>query len=225
MRMPDEWTEVNLVPHAKDDRIKVLSHVIDPLVHGKLNGRIDSWHYGQYDQPAPFHLRLRVHWREPDQSTEGRNVMSDFLNVKKNEGVLADSYEGKHGEGNQSYTGEADKFKEMWGATYQFWESQSEFALALLKRESDASLSEDLTWHWESTAHLFSNRLLLSDVDEVYLSLQRARGYIDPRSAAGQAIAGIQQSIGMERVQTGTGERPLLTESVQARFKRDFGMP
>jgi hypothetical protein len=224
MDMPDEWTEVNLVPHARDDRLKVLFDVIDPLVHDTLSGRIDSWHYGQYDQPAPFHLRLRVHWREAEQSTEGRSVISDFLEVKKNDGVLSDCYEGNHGERNQTYTGEAPTFKEMWEATYRFWESQSEFALALLRAGSDGSLSDDLTWHWESNVHLFSNRLLLGYMDEAYLGLQRAVGYIDPQSPGAQQITAIQYSIGTSRVQTPAGERPLLSESVQERFKKDFGI-
>jgi Lantibiotic biosynthesis dehydratase C-term len=223
--MPDEWTEVNLMPRNQDDRLKVLLEVIDPLVHDKLSARIDSWHYGQYDQPAPYHLRLRVLWREHEQSTEGRNIMSGFLEDKKNEGILSDWYEGNHGDRNRTYTGESPKFKEMWDLTYRFWESQSEFSLALLKRESDGSLSEDLTWHWESNVHLFSNRLLLGSMDEVYLGLQRALGYIDPQSPGGQAITGIQYSIGTSLVQTATGDKPLLTESIQERFKTDFGIP
>jgi len=220
-----EWTEVNLVLHSPNDATKVLFDVIDPLVHAELSGYIDGWHYGQYAEPSPFHLRLRVHWREPEQSAAGKSVMSDFLEAKKDEGIFEDCYEGSHGERNKTYTGESPKFKEMWDAAYRFWESQSEFALVLLKHESDGSLSEDLTWHWESNVHLFSNRLLLTYPDEVYLSLQRARGYINPQSAPGQAITAIQRSIGMQRVRTGTEERPLLTESVQKRFNKDFGVP
>src|SRR5271154_5043727 len=97
MHMPDEWTEVNLVPHSPDERIRVLLEVIDPLVHDKLGGRVDSWHYGMYGMPAPFHLRLRVRWREPGQAAEGRAVMSDFLDLKQNEGTIQESYEGSHG--------------------------------------------------------------------------------------------------------------------------------
>jgi hypothetical protein len=216
MHMPDEWTEVNLVPHSRDDGIKVLLEVIDPLVHDKLSGRIDSWHYGQYDEPAPFHLRLRVHWQEPEQSAESRSAVSDFLEVKKNEGILQDHYEGSHGEKNMTYPDESSTFKEIWEATYRFWEGQSEFALALLKREYDGSLSEDLTSHWESTVHLFSNRMGLSQPDEVYLALQRARSYIDPQKPAALEIIKIQGGIGVKRI---------LTKSVQERFKKDFGIP
>ena len=204
--MPDEWTEVNLVLFSQNDATKVLLDVIDPLVHDELSGQIDSWHYGQYEEEeTPLHLRLRIRWRDPERAAEGRGIISDYLGGKKYGGILQDFYEGSHGKRGQTYPDETDKFKEMWDASYRFWESQSEYTLALLKHQSDGLLTEDLTWHWESTAHLFSNRLLLNSVDEVYLGLQRARAYTNPQSDIGHALAQIQLDIG--RPQQGTRDR------------------
>jgi lantibiotic biosynthesis dehydratase-like protein len=214
--MPDEWTEINLVPHSLADRFKVLLEVVDPLVHDKLSGRIDSWHYGLYGMPAPFHLRLRLHWREPGQAAEGKTIASAFLDLKQNEGVLQDSYEGSHGERGKTYSGEYSKFREMWDVTYRFWEGQSEFSLELLGHESDGSLSDDLSWHWETEVHLFSNRLGLTQPDEIYLGLQRALAYIDQQSPAAGQLRSMQRSIGTQG---------MLTESVYQRFKKDFGIP
>ena len=206
MYMPDAWIEVNLFPPSRDDRIKVLLEVIDPLVHDTLGGRISSWHYGQYaDANTPFHLRLRILWGEPALAADGKNMMWDFLKDKKDKSILVDFYEGSHGAKSTTYPGEEDEFgTEMWNAKYRFWESQSEHALTLLKNESAKSLSKhDLPWHWEKNVHLFSNRLLLSYADEAYLSLQRARAYLPATDNASQAIKQTQREMGRARIGTG----------------------
>jgi hypothetical protein len=224
MHMPGEWTEVNLVPPAKSDGLKVLSEIIDPLVHGELNERIDSWHYGVYEEPEPepFHLRLRIKWKGDEQAASDKEAMFKYLDNKVHQGELTEQFEGCHGKRGKIYPGEQDTYKEMWDATYRFWEGQSEFALTLLKYKSAGLLSEDLTWHWESTAHLFSNRLLLNPVDEVYLGLQRARAYTVPESELGLRLAQMQVDTAMARQGTGAEARSLLSESIQKRFNKDF---
>ena len=212
MYMPDAWIEVNLFPPSRDDRIKVLLEVIDPLVHDTLGERISSWHYGQYADSNTL-------------AADGKNMMWDFLKDKKERSILVDFYEGSHGAKGATYPGEEDEFgTEMWNATYRFWESQSEYALTLLKNESAKSRSKhDLPWHWEKNVHLFSNRLLLSYADEAYLSLQRARAYLPTTDNASQAIKQTQREMGRARIGTGAQARPLLTESVQKMFNDELG--
>lgn len=224
--MPDVWTEVNLFPTSVDDRSNVLLNVIDPLVHVTLNGDVDSWHYGQYgDANTPFHLRLRVLWRESARADEGRGTMRDYLRDKKDKGILVDFYEGSHGEKGKVYPGEDDEIgEEVWNVTYKLWESQSEYALALVKHESANSLSKhDPPWHWVKSVHLLSNRMLFSYPDEAYLSLQRARAYLPATDDASEAIKQTQQQMGRARIATGSQARPLLTESVQKMFDDEFG--
>ncbi len=219
--MSDEWTEVNLVPPSEDDRIKVLLDVIDPLVHDKLRGRLDSWHYGQYSDPAPFHLRLRIHWQQSEQVAEDKAELFDFLDTKKLEGILVDRYEGSHGERGLTYPGEADEYgTEMWDITYKFWESQSEYALTLMKHEFDNSLSKQVPFHWERSAHLLTNRLFLNYFDEAYLSLNQARGYLDiitghTGNSAVITLTQIQREIGRQL-------RQFFAKSVARKFDQDF---
>jgi thiopeptide-type bacteriocin biosynthesis protein len=179
--MPDEWTEVNLVPHTMQDRIRVLLDVIEPLVHNELDGRIDTWFFGHYGDPAPYHLRVRILWRDEANANEGQRELSDFLDAQKRNREIDDWYPGSHGYRNQQYPGEADDFgTEMWEATYKLWGCQSEFALALLKNESQDSLSKHpFVWHWERAVHLFTNRLFLGIFDEIYLTLRQAAGYFN----------------------------------------------
>jgi Lantibiotic biosynthesis dehydratase C-term len=175
----DEWTEVNLVPSTIQDRIRVLLDIVEPLVHTELGGRIDTWFFGHYGDPAPYHLRVRILWRDQANANQGKRELSTFLDTQKGHRAIADWYEGSHGHRGQQYPGEADDFgTEMWAATYKLWGCQSEFALVLLKNESQDSLSKhSFSWHWERAVHLFTNRLFLGISDEIYLMLKQAAGY------------------------------------------------
>lgn len=75
--MADEWTEANLVPPTMQDRIRVLLDVIEPLVQNELDGRIDTWFFGHYGDPAPYHLRVRILWRDEANANEGQRELSD----------------------------------------------------------------------------------------------------------------------------------------------------
>jgi hypothetical protein len=179
--MADEWIEVNIVPSTMQDRLRVLLDIIEPLVHNELNGRIDTWFFGHYGTPAPYHLRVRILWRDAVNANEGKRDLSKYLDTQKRNRVINDWYPGSHGSKNQQYSGEADDIgTEMWEATYKLWGCQSEFALALLKNESQDSLSKHpFVWHWERPVHLFTNRLLLGYFDEIYLTLRQAAGYFE----------------------------------------------
>ncbi len=115
--MADEWTEANLVPPTMQDRIRVLLDVIEPLVQNELDGRIDTWFFGHYGDPAPYHLRVRILWRDEANANEGQRELSDFLDAQKRNREIDDWYPGSHGYRNQQYPGEADDFgTEMWEA-------------------------------------------------------------------------------------------------------------
>lgn len=225
--MADEWIEVNLTLPSSDDRVAVLLGVVDPLVHDRLSGRVQSWHFGQYGGgPQPSELRLRVLWSEPARAAEGENILRAFLDDKKQDSSIVDWYPGEHGTRGGTYRGEAGEYgAEMWEATYKLWESQSEFALALFKNEAQGSLSEPLPYHWERVVHLFSNRLMLGLADEVYLSLAQASGYI-PYFAGSSGNTAIQQ---IQAIQVSIGTAPTLqsslAKSVKEKFKRDFRQP
>ena len=227
--MTDEWIEVNLVVASPGDRVAVLTGVIDPLVHDRLNGRMESWHFGQYADPqTPMHLRLRVLWKEPALAREGQDVLRAFLDDKQQDGSLTDWYEGEHGARGGNYRGEEGQYGvEMWSVTYKLWESQSEFVLALFKNEDQGSLSHPLAYHWERVLHLFSNRLLLGFADEVYLCLAQASGYI-PAFAGASGDSAVRE---IRSIQAAIASAPALQSSladgVKEKFKKDFppGVP
>lgn len=179
--MPEEWTEVNLVLNSVNDRIRALLDTIEPMVHNELNGRIDTWFFGHYGTPPPYHLRVRILWRNQEDVSSGKDDLSTYLDNRKSNGSIADWYEGRDGERGQRYLGEDDRFgAEMWEVTYKLWGCQSEFALTLLKNESERSLStQPFVWHWERALHLFTNRLFLGIGDEIYLTLRQAGGYLN----------------------------------------------
>jgi hypothetical protein len=177
--MSDQWTEVNLVPPRRDDKLRVLLEVIDPLVHEELNSDIESWFYSNYDSPAPPHLRLRILWKSEIEIARAKGELFDFLDDKKNDGTLVDCFEGSHGVRGLIYPGEPDEHEGMWEVTYKLWASQSEYALELLRLESANSLTKHhLPWHWSRSVHMLSNPLFLNLLDEVYLSLTQGSGYL-----------------------------------------------
>lgn len=222
--MPDEWTEVNLFPPSRDDGLKVLLDVIDPLVNDVFSSRVDAWFYGTYEEPGmPFHLRLRLHWEPSGRLVEDEEKLSQFLETKKRPaGILVDCYEGSHGERGLTYPGEEPGYGEMWEATYKLWASQSKFALTLLKHEAQGTLSKPLPYHWERSVHMLSNCLLLSYADEVYLSANQARGYLAKMAGSGDPLV---ISLTQDQQQFGTRAKGILTESVVKKFEDDFKGP
>lgn len=229
--MPDEWTEVNIILHSTEDRIRVLFDIIEPLVHNKLDGRIDTWFFGHYSTPPPYHLRVRILWRNEAGVSEGKNDLSDYLDNQKSNGSIADWYEGCDGERGQRYVGEDDRFGvEMWKVTYKLWGCQSEFALALLKNESEQSLSKQpFVWHWDRALHLFTNRLFLGIGDEIYLTLRQAGGYLsyfaqnDDFAVQDRMKFGtLAQSVTEIQRELGTWARPLLDEKTLKDFDGRF---
>jgi hypothetical protein len=224
MNMPEEWTEVNLVPPSEDDSLQVLLEVIDPLVHQALSEYIEIWFYSHYPAPDRFHLRLRILWQRPGQMVEGRKELSDFLDAKRAEGILVDLYEGSHGNRGQAYTGEPATYgPEMWEVTYRVWASQCELAITLLRHKFTDSLSEPLPYHWERSVHMLSNCLLFNYVDEVYLSTNQARGYLDVVTGS----TGYPLVIDLQEIQRqiGLNLRQYLGESVAKKFGQDFNQP
>jgi hypothetical protein len=174
--MSEQWTELNLVPPTRDDKLRVLLEVIDPLVHGLLSQDISHWFYGHYDSPGPSHLRLRILWQSGTEISRVTGEATSFLQTKQSDGTLVEFYEGSHGRKYQTYTGEADEHEGMWEATYKLWSCQSAYALNLLKLESASALTKHhLPWHWSRSVHMLSNSLLLSYLDEAYLSLKRGQ--------------------------------------------------
>jgi hypothetical protein len=222
--MPEAWTEVNLVPPSEDDSLQVLLGVIDPLVHQALSKYVEIWFHSHYPAPDRFHLRLRILWQRSGQIAEGRKELSHFLNAKKAEGILVDWYEGNHGIRGQAYTGEAATYgPEMWDVTYRLWASQSELAITLLRHRFRDSLSQPLPYHWERSVHMLSNCLLLHYVDEVYLSTNQARGYLDVVTGS----TGYPLVIDLQEIQhqIGLNLRQYLTDSVAEKFNQDFNQP
>ena len=227
----DEWTEVNLVLHSAEDRIRALLDTIEPLVHNELDGLIDTWFFGHYGTPPPYHLRVRILWRNEEDASRGESDLSNYLDNRKSNGSIADWYEGCDGERGQRYQGEANRFGvEMWEVTYKLWGCQSEFALTLLKNESERSLStQPFVWHWERALHLFTNRLFLGIGDEIYLTLRQAGGYLSyfaqDNNYNAQTRAGfgtLAQAVNNIERDLGTGARALLDGKTLQDFDSRF---
>ena len=167
-----EWVEVNIVPADQHDPETLLLDVVDPLVHDRLREQIETWFF--FWEPAP---RLRLRWREPAQSSEGRSELAQFLDRAREDGKLGEWYEGNHGKRGETYRGEADLYGErVWELTSKDWMSGSELALALVKLDHDGTLEKPRNFHWQRRVHLFSNQLR---ADEIDLCLRQASGYID----------------------------------------------
>lgn len=220
--MSDEWTEVNLIIASQSDELPVLSNVVDPLIHSALSQYIASWFYNSYADPGSLSIRVRIFWLSTTQVATAKKVLSGALDAEKRNGVIVDWYEGSHGVRNQTYPGETEEYgAEMWESTYKLWESQSEFALNLLKYESSSSLSKkSFVEHWERSVHLLTNRLLLSLLDEVYLSLRQAGGYLaaignnNPNAQIQIWSLTLAQVVEHIRQQVATTGRPMLTEII-----------
>ena len=184
----EEWVEVNIVPASTNNAERLLLDVIDPLVHDRLVGRIDTWFY--FWEPD---LRLRIRWRNSADAEENRSALFAFLNAAQRAGHIVSWYEGSHGERGKTYPGEADFYgEEMWELTAKDWMSGSELALALMKFDTQNRLTKPESFHWSRRVHLFSNQLLL---DEVPLCLRQARGYLSMRDPSDPKIARMTAAI------------------------------
>ena len=184
--MAERWTEMNLVPTAPRRPVNLAIDLLRPLIHDVLSGYWEAWFYSMYMDDDPEHpdiLRLRVLWRTSERDA-GYEKLTDFLNDDEIRAKLDDCYEGSHGERNQVYPGEADKFgSDMWPTTYRNWMSGSEMALTILTLLSQgAPFKMPAEEHWAYRVHMFSNALGLGYTGEAELSLIRAQGYLEPRS-------------------------------------------
>ena len=76
---PNEWVEVNIAPSSPEQHQVVLLDVIEPLVHMELAERVDTWFYGLYSIPEPYHVRLRIRWQNPAEADQYRRELSAYL--------------------------------------------------------------------------------------------------------------------------------------------------
>jgi len=78
------------------------------------------------------------------------------------------------------YPEEAPEYgHEIWDDTFHDWMWGSEFALAIIRFESEGRLSRPRPYHWNRRIHIFSNQLGLDWFGEGLLSLNQAFGYFD----------------------------------------------
>jgi hypothetical protein len=184
--MVERWTEMNLIPAVPRHPIDLAIELLRPLIHDTLSGYWEAWFYSMYTDDDPDHpdmLRLRILWQASKRDA-GSEKLTEFLNAHEVRAKLYDCYEGSHGERNQVYPGEADKFgSDMWPVTYKNWMSGSEMALTILNLLAQrASFKMPPEVHWAYRVHMFSNALGLEYKGEAELSLMRARDYLEPRS-------------------------------------------
>ena len=171
----------------------LLTEVVDPLVHGELAERIALWFYFWESQPES-QLRLRIRWRDPEVGESSDLDLAAHLDIARDEGKLADWYEGSHGRRDEHYGGEAGNYgNELWECIARDWHAGSELALAMTKHRLAGNLTKSIEWQWARRVHLFSNQLLL---DEVILCLRQARAYLTLREATepNQRIVGAIES-------------------------------
>lgn len=200
--MPQEWVEVNIVPSAPEQPERLLVDLIDPLVHDTFGGRIGIWFFGWYSEPQPYHLRLRIRWRQVDQADQDRVDLFAFLAAAQSGGKFARWWAGNHGRDGDVYEGESDTYGQLWERSCEDRYSGSELALALVKLDPDQRMTEDRFNAWSRRVHLHSNRLGLNYYAESLFSLVHAQGYLDhARLGTGDLqlvdfIGRIEQSIG-----------------------------
>jgi hypothetical protein len=169
----EAWIEVNLVtrrPLSPD----LLVDVVGPLVHGELEGEIETWFY--FWEPD---LRLRIRWRDPGRVGDNRRRLATALDRAKKERRVRGWYEGAHGEQGKAYVGEAEHYgDEVWPRIQKDWMNGSELALLLAVLEREGRLTRARDYHWQRHVHLFTNQLFGSWEDEIELCLRQALGYI-----------------------------------------------
>ncbi len=184
------WIEVNILPASVKERERLLLDVVDPLVHGRLHGRIQEWHYFWEDEPIGMrHLRLRF-LIDQDIAEDVVSDLAGYLDAAEQASQLWRWYPGDNGKPGDSYQGEAPGYgPEMWEVTYKDWTSGSELALALLKLDSKGQLTESRDYHAERRGHLHSNRLGMSYLEEGGLYTRLAAGYL-ANAGIGQSAAG-----------------------------------
>ena len=162
--------------------------------------------------------RSSDHYRSSG-AAEDKETLFTYLDKLVDEGVLTEWFEGSHGVRDQTYPDETAEYKEMWVVTYKLWEAQSDLALAALRHDSGDSLSKPLPYHWQRSAHLLANRLILSIFDEVYLHVNEARGYLDLATRGYPGVATLTQIQG----RIGIDLKRYLTKSVARKVEEDFG--
>lgn len=179
----EAWIEITLVPNVSPDT-DLLLLVIDPLVHGKLAGEIESWHY--FWEPA---LQVRVRWVHASRRTGLDDRLGTYLDKKRDEGYFKEWYESNHGTRGERHEGEPERYgPEAWDLIQKDWMNGSELALRLLRLERENRLTGELTptldAHWSRHVHLFTNELFGTSEgptwwdSEIRLCLQHARGYL-----------------------------------------------
>jgi Lantibiotic biosynthesis dehydratase C-term len=211
--MSREWVEANVYPSSPEQRERLLLDVIDPLIHEKLAGRIDTWFYFWESTPPPSHLRLRIRWQRLEHADQDPAELFAFLDAARNQGRLEGWYEGSHGEKGKTYEGEAERYgPEMWDITCRDWMSGSELALAMLKLGSENRLTEPLKFHWERRVHLFSNQLGFGYADEISMCLRQARGYLALGNTNDPRIASFINVIGQIQIQLSSSVDPAVRE-------------
>ena len=160
------WTEVNILPPSATEAERLLTRVVDPLVHDVLQkapDRWDRWHF--FWEPE---LRLRFRWASGVELGNCRETVNAHLAKAQGRGKIASWAE-------VPYDGEAaDYGHQVWEAVIADWMSGSELALAIIK--AGKRLARGRSFYWERHQHLFADQL---DVPEVTLCLWQARARLE----------------------------------------------
>lgn len=176
--MPQEWVEVNIAPSSSSQPERLIVDVVDPLVHGTFAGRVETWFFGWYRPPDPYHLRLRIRWQRLEESDNDRTELFSLLDAAQQDGRLATWWEGNHGARGDIYRGEATTYGYLWDLSCKDWQSSSELALAMVKQDPDNRLSAERQEQWGSRTHLHANRLGWDYYYQALFHLFQARFYL-----------------------------------------------
>jgi hypothetical protein len=169
----ESWTEVNLVPARELDR-SLLTRVVDPLVHERLAGELETWFY--FWEPE---LRLRLRWADASRAASLHAPLAAFLDAHVRPGELVEWYQGAHGKRGEEYRGEAEMYgPEMWDIVQADWMAGSELAVRIARLEEAGALSRPRAFHWQRHVHLITNQQFGTWDDEIELCLGQALGYL-----------------------------------------------
>lgn len=175
------WTEVNILPVSAKEPERLLTGVVDPLVHDVLAGHWDRWHF--FWEPE---LRLRFRWAPESAPPDCRSELIGQLNLARSDGLLTSWEE-------TPYHGEASDYgREVWEAVVADWMSGSELALAIIRAGKHLTMPRE--YHWERRTHLFTDQLLLPEV-AMHLTEADARLEMAWPSSDHPRIAGVRYAI------------------------------
>ncbi len=194
----EQWVEVNLFAKQRVQN-DILLDVLQPFVENlKRRGVLVNWHF--FREPE---IRFRIRLSSKKAKVEASRRIARLAESLHERGLVSNWHFGNHGEKDQIYAGEEDRYGRLgWGIAQDYFNHGAQVALQLLSLKRAGKLENPLwakglgnpweggsknpwksrqqnplVYHWSRYVHLFTNQLGFEIDDEVRLCSRQASRY------------------------------------------------